>query len=140
VHEAIHDAFVDAFVAEVNGYRIGDPTDDATYIGPLTRRAQLDVLRRQVADARRKGAALLTGGSAIKRKGNWFAPTVLTDVDHSMLVMREESFGPIIGLQAVADDEAAVELMNDTAYGLTAGVYSADEKRAKKILKRVNAG
>jgi acyl-CoA reductase-like NAD-dependent aldehyde dehydrogenase len=140
VHEAIHDAFVDAFVAEVKTYRIGDPTDEATYIGPLTRRAQLDVLRRQVADARRKGAALLCGGSAIKRKGNWFAPTVLADVDHSMLVMREESFGPLIGIQAVADDGAAIELMNDTEYGLTAGVYTHDAARARRILSRVHAG
>ena len=140
VHEAIHDAFVDAFVAEVKGYRVGDPTDEATYIGPLTRRPQLDVLRRQVADARRKGATVLFGGAAIKRKGNWFAPTVLTDVDHSMLVMREESFGPIIGIEAVADDAAAIELMNDTEYGLTAGVYTHDAARARRILSRVNAG
>jgi acyl-CoA reductase-like NAD-dependent aldehyde dehydrogenase len=140
VHEAIHDAFVDAFVAEVKSYRVGDPMDEATYIGAITRRAQLDVLRRQVADARRKGASVLTGGSAIKRKGNWFAPTVLTDVDHSMLVMREESFGPIIGIQAVADDAAAVELMNDTDYGLTAGVYTSDAARARRILSRVHAG
>ena len=67
---------------------------------------------------------MLTGGAPIKRKGNWFAPTVLADVDHSMLVMRDESFGPIIGIQAVADDDAAVDLMNDTEYGLTAGVYT----------------
>jgi acyl-CoA reductase-like NAD-dependent aldehyde dehydrogenase len=140
VHEAIHDAFVDAFVAEVKGYRVGDPMDESTYIGAITRRPQLDVLRRQVADARRKGASLLTGGSAIKRKGNWFAPTVLTDVDHSMLVMREESFGPIIGIQAVADDAAAVALMNDTEYGLTAGVYTHDAARARRILSRVHAG
>jgi acyl-CoA reductase-like NAD-dependent aldehyde dehydrogenase len=140
VHEAIHDAFVDAFVAEVQSYRIGDPMDEATYIGPLTRRAQLDVLRRQVADARRKGASLLCGGSAIKRKGSWFAPTVLGNVDHSMLVMREESFGPIIGIQAVADDAAAIELMNDTEYGLTAGVYTHDAARARRILSRVHAG
>jgi len=140
VHEAIHDAFVDAFVAEVQSYRIGDPMDEATYIGPLTRRAQLDVLRRQVADARRKGASLLCGGSAIKRKGSWFAPTVLANVDHSMLVMREESFGPIIGIQAVADDAAAIELMNDTEYGLTAGVYTHDAARARRILSRVHAG
>jgi len=140
VHEAIHDAFVDAFVAEVKRYRVGDPLDETTYIGPLTRRAQLDVLRRQVADARRKGATLSTGGSAIKRKGNWFAPTVLTDVDHSMLVMRDESFGPIIGIQAVADDAAAIELMNDTEYGLTAGVYTNDAARARRILSRVDAG
>jgi len=140
VHESIHDAFVDAFVAEVKTYRIGDPTDEKTYIGPLTRRAQLDVLRGQVADAKRKGASLLLGGAAIKRKGNWFAPTVLANVDHSMLVMRDESFGPIIGIQAVADDAAAVELMNDTDYGLTAGVYTQDAARARRILSRVHAG
>ena len=140
VHESIYPQFVEAFVAEVKSYRIGDPMDEATYIGAITRRAQLDVLRRQVADARRKGAVLRLGGSAIKRKGNWFAPTVLTDVDHSMLVMRDESFGPIIGLQAVADDEAAVELMNDTAYGLTAGVYTRDAARARRVLSHVAAG
>ncbi|HEY3459496.1 MAG TPA: aldehyde dehydrogenase family protein, partial [Casimicrobiaceae bacterium] len=91
VHEALHDAFVEAFVAEVKTFRVGDPMDETTYIGPLTRAAQLDVLRAQVADARRKGAKLLLGGTAMKRKGNWFAPTVLTDVDHSMSLMRDES-------------------------------------------------
>ena len=140
VHEAIHAAFVDAFVAEVKAYKVGDPADESTYIGAITRRPQLDVLRRQVADARRKGAKVLTGGAAIKRKGNWFAPTVLTDVDHSMLVMRDESFGPIIGIEPVADDEAAVELMNDSEYGLTAGVYTQDAARARRVLARVAAG
>ena len=103
-------------------------------------RSQIDVLRRQVADARRKGATVLLGGAPIKRKGYWFAPTVLADVDHSMLVMREESFGPIIGIQAVADDAAAIELMNDSEYGLTAGVYTHDAARARRILSRVQAG
>ena len=140
VHEAIHDAFVDTFVAEVRGYRVGDAMDESTYIGPLTRSAQIDVLRRQVADARRKGAKLLLGGNPIRRKGNWFEPTVLAEVDHSMLVMRDESFGPIIGIQSVADDAAAVELMNDTEYGLTAGVYTNDVARARRILSRVLAG
>ena len=140
VHEAAHDAFVAAFVAEVKTYNIGDPADESTYIGPLTRSAQVDVLRRQVADAKRKGATLLLGGAAIKRKGNWFAPTVLANVDHSMLVMRDESFGPIIGIQAVADDAAAIELMNDSDYGLTAGVYTPDAARARRILSRVDAG
>jgi acyl-CoA reductase-like NAD-dependent aldehyde dehydrogenase len=140
VHESVHDAFVDAFVAEVKGFRVGDPMNESTYIGAITRKPQLDVLRRQVADARRKGASLVIGGSRIRRKGNWFAPTVLTEVDHSMLVMREESFGPIIGIQAVADDAAAVALMNDTEYGLTAGVYTRDLARARRILSRVIAG
>jgi acyl-CoA reductase-like NAD-dependent aldehyde dehydrogenase len=140
VHASIYDAFVAAFVAEVKGYRLGDPMDDATYIGAITRRAQLDVLRKQVADAKKKGARLLLGGEVVKAKGNWFAPTVFADVDHSMTLMREESFGPIIGIQRVDDDDAAVALMNDTEYGLTAGVYTHDAKRARKILAQVRAG
>jgi acyl-CoA reductase-like NAD-dependent aldehyde dehydrogenase len=140
IHEQVYDAFVAAFVAEVKSFKIGDPTDEATYIGAITRRPQIAVLQAQVADAKRKGAKLVLGGHVLKGKGNWYAPTVLADVDHSMRVMRDESFGPIIGLQAVADDEAAVDLMNDTEYGLTAGVYTASERRAKKILGKVAAG
>ncbi|HET9046364.1 MAG TPA: aldehyde dehydrogenase family protein, partial [Casimicrobiaceae bacterium] len=140
VHESIHDAFVDAFLAEVKTFKVGDPLDESTYIGAITRKPQLAVLKKQVADAVKKGAKLRLGGDVLRRKGNWFAPTVLTDVDHSMAVMRDESFGPIIGIQAVADDDAALDLMNDTEYGLTAGVYARDEKRGRRILSRVNAG
>jgi acyl-CoA reductase-like NAD-dependent aldehyde dehydrogenase len=140
VHERIHDAFVAAFVASVKGYKIGDPLDESSYIGAITRRPQLEVLARQVADAKRKGARLLLGGHPIKRRGNWFEPTVFSDVDHRMALMRDESFGPIIGIQKVQDDAEAVRLMNDTEYGLTAGVYTADEKRARKILAQVHAG
>ncbi|MDQ6916788.1 MAG: aldehyde dehydrogenase family protein [Pseudomonadota bacterium] len=140
VHEKIHDAFVKAFVAEVRRFKLGDPLDESTYIGPLTRRPQLDVLRRQVADAKRKGASLLVGGSAIKGKGNWFQPTVFANVDHRMALMKDESFGPIIGIQKVADDAEAIALMNDTAYGLTAGVYTTDEKRARRILAQLHSG
>jgi acyl-CoA reductase-like NAD-dependent aldehyde dehydrogenase len=140
IHEQIYDAFVAAFVAEVKSFKIGDPLDETTYVGAITRKPQLAVLKAQVADAKRKGAKVLLGGHVLKGKGNWYAPTVLADVDHSMLVMRDESFGPIIGLQAVADDEAAIDLMNDTEYGLTAGVYTTSEKRAKRILSKVNAG
>jgi acyl-CoA reductase-like NAD-dependent aldehyde dehydrogenase len=140
VHESVHDAFVRAFVEEVRGYKQGDPMDESTYIGAITRRPQLDVLRRQVADAKKKGAKLLLGGSTIRSKGNWFAPTVFSEVDHTMSLMKDESFGPIIGIQAVADDDAAVDQMNDTDYGLTAGVYTHDARRARKILGHVNAG
>ncbi|HEX8010927.1 MAG TPA: aldehyde dehydrogenase family protein [Casimicrobiaceae bacterium] len=140
VSEKIHDAFVAAFVAEVKGYKIGDPMDEATYIGAITRRPQLEVLQRQVADAKRKGAKLLAGGSIIKRKGNWFEPTVFAAVDHRMALMKDESFGPIIGIQKVHDDDEAVRLMNDTEYGLTAGVYTPDESRARRILAQVRAG
>lgn len=140
VHERIHDAFVEAFVAEVKGFKLGDPTDEATYIGPLTRAPQLDVLAEQVADASARGATLRVGGHRIDRAGNWFEPTVFTGVDHTMLLMREESFGPVIGIQKVGGDAQALALMNDTRYGLTAGVYTPDEQRARTLLAQVNAG
>jgi len=140
VHERVHDAFVEHFAATVRGFRSGDPLADGTYIGPLTRRAQLEVLEAQVADALAKGATLVGGGKRVDRAGNWFEPTVLTNVDHSMAVMRDESFGPIIGIQKVRGDEEALALMNDTRYGLTAGMYTRDEARAAKLLGRVRAG
>ncbi|HET9023241.1 MAG TPA: aldehyde dehydrogenase family protein [Burkholderiaceae bacterium] len=140
VHAQIHDAFVDAFVREVHGFRLGDPSSEDTYIGPLTRAPQLDVLERQVADAKAKGAKLLVGGARLPAPGNWFQPTVFSHVEHSMELMREESFGPIIGIQKVENDDDAVRLMNDTEYGLTAGVYTKDESRARSILARVHAG
>jgi len=140
VHEAIHDAFVDAFVREVRGFMTSDPTDEAAYIGPLTRAPQLDILDQQVADAQAKGAKLLLGGQRLAGPGNWFAPTVFSHVDHSMALMREESFGPIIGIQKVVDDDDAVRLMNDTDYGLTASVYTHDEARARRLMARLHAG
>lgn len=142
VHASIFDAFVAAFVKEVEGFKVGDPTDESTYIGPLTRNQQVKVLQMQVADALAKGAKVLVGGHALDDRpgGHWFEPTVLVNVNHEMAVMREESFGPIIGIQAVADDAEAVRLMNDTEYGLTAGVYCRDEARARRLLAQVNAG
>jgi acyl-CoA reductase-like NAD-dependent aldehyde dehydrogenase len=140
VHERIHDAFVEAFVATVRGFELGDPTRESTYIGAITRAPQLDVLDAQVADAVDKGARLHLGGKRIARAGNWYEPAVLTNVDHRMALMRDESFGPVIGIQKVGSDAEALELMNDTRYGLTAGVYSADEARARAILSKVDAG
>ncbi len=140
VHERIHDEFVAAFVETVRGFRLGDPMDESTYIGAITRPPQLAVLAQQVADACARGATLRIGGKRIDRPGNWFEPTVLTEVNHSMALMREESFGPVIGIQKVRGDDAALALMNDTRYGLTAGVYTPDEARARAILSRVDAG
>jgi acyl-CoA reductase-like NAD-dependent aldehyde dehydrogenase len=140
VHEQVHDAFVGQFAATVKGYRMGDPMEETTYLGPLARAAQLAVLEKQIADAVAKGAHLLLGGKRTSGPGNWFEATVLVDVDHSMDLMREETFGPVIGIQRVRDDEEAVGLMNDTEYGLTAGVYTRDEARARGILSRVRSG
>ena len=140
VHASLHDAFVAHFVETVKGFKLGDPMDAGTYIGAVTREPQLAVLEAQVADALAKGAVLHTGGKRLPGPGNWFQPTVLTNVNHTMDLMREESFGPVIGIQKVAGDEEAVALMNDTRYGLTAGVYTKDEAAAQALLARVNAG
>jgi acyl-CoA reductase-like NAD-dependent aldehyde dehydrogenase len=138
VHESLHDAFVAHFVAAVDGFRAGDPMDPGTYIGAITRAPQLAVLEAQCADALAQGATLLRGGR--RAAFNSFQPTVFTNVNHGMTLMREESFGPVIGIQKVAGDAEAITLMNDTRYGLTAGVYTKDETRARELLARVNAG
>jgi acyl-CoA reductase-like NAD-dependent aldehyde dehydrogenase len=140
VHQKVARAFIEAFLENVRGFRLGDPEDPATYIGPLARAPQLGVLEAQVRDAVARGARLLCGGQRSARPGNYFEPTVLTEVTTDMAVMREESFGPIIGIEVVPDDEAAIARMNDTEYGLTAGVYSSDRERARRILSRVDAG
>jgi acyl-CoA reductase-like NAD-dependent aldehyde dehydrogenase len=140
VHEKIHDAFLAAFIQTVEGFKTGDPMREDTYIGPITRARQLDVLDAQAADAMAKGARLHLGGHRLPGPGNWYAPTVFSEVSHEMELMREESFGPIIGIQRVSGDEEALRLMNDTRYGLTAGVYTPDRARAQALLARVNAG
>lgn len=138
VHQSLHDRFVDAFLKTVDGFRAGDPMDPGTYIGAITRAPQIAVLEAQCADALAKGATLLRGGQ--RAAFNSFAPTVFIGVNHTMELMREESFGPVIGIQKVASDDEAVALMNDTRYGLTAGVYTRDEAQARDLLSRVNAG
>jgi acyl-CoA reductase-like NAD-dependent aldehyde dehydrogenase len=127
-------------VAEVRAFRRGDPTDEMTYIGPLTRAAQVEVLEAQVKDALARGAKLLAGGARVKGAGNWFEPTVLAEVTHEMTVMRDESFGPIIGIMRARDDAEAVRLMNDTRYGLTAGIYTHDRDRAENVMAQLHAG
>ncbi|MDX2169194.1 MAG: aldehyde dehydrogenase family protein [Deltaproteobacteria bacterium] len=140
VHRAVAPQFIDAFVGQVRGFRVGDPRDPQTYIGPLARAAQVALLEAQVADATTRGARVLTGGGRLTGAGNWFAPTVLSDVHHAMTVMRDESFGPLIGIQVVGDDGEAAALMRDTPYGLTAGVYTPDQARAERLLAGLPVG
>ncbi|MEO6182046.1 MAG: aldehyde dehydrogenase family protein, partial [Verrucomicrobiota bacterium] len=140
VHEKVYDAFVETFFKTVKTFVAGDPLDDKTYIGPVTRREHLEVLDGQVCDALKQGARLLCGGKRMTRPGYYFEPTVFVNVNHSMELMREETFGPMIGLQKVSGDAEAIRLMNDTAYGLTAGVYSKSRERATAILAEINSG
>jgi acyl-CoA reductase-like NAD-dependent aldehyde dehydrogenase len=140
VHEKIYDQYIDEFIREVNSWKIGPPTEAGVYVGPLTRKDQLTVLDDQISEAVQKGATVVTGGNRVKGKGYYFEPTVLINVSHEMQVMKEESFGPVIGIMKVRNDDEAVTLMNDTEYGLTASVYSNSEERAKSMLRRINSG
>ena len=140
VHEKVYDAYVAAFVKEVQSYTIGNPLSEGVYIGALTRKEQAAFLANQVQDAVSKGAVVLCGGKPIQGAGNYFEPTVLVNVTHEMDVMKEESFGPIIGIMKVTGDATAVTLMNDTQYGLTASVYCNNEERALVLQSQLNAG
>jgi acyl-CoA reductase-like NAD-dependent aldehyde dehydrogenase len=141
VHERIYPAFLEAFVAEVKKFELGDPTDDATYIGPLCRgEVAVRELAEQVRDAAQQGGRVLTGGKRAARPGSFFEPTVIADATPTMRLMRDESFGPIIGITSVASDEAALTLMADTEYGLTAAVYTQDEARAARLLSELPVG
>ena len=140
VHEKIYDQYVEAFGREVSSWKKGRPTEKGVYFGPVTRKDQLQVLEEQVEDAVSKGAKVLMGGKRADGKGYFFEPTVLVNVNHKMQIMRDESFGPVIGIMKVKSDEEAIKLMQDTEYGLTASVYSTEQSRAEKILREIDAG
>lgn len=140
VHEKIYEEYLTAFVDEVSSWKIGNPMEDGVYIGPLSRNSQIAFLNDQIEDALGKGATLQCGGYPPATEGFFFLPTVLTNVNHEMKIMKEESFGPVIGIMKVANDEEAIQLMSDTVYGLTASVYSSDQQRAEEILSRMNTG
>ena len=132
--------FVDAFVAEVRNYTVGNPDDPATGIGPLAQLKALDVLKHQVDHAVQRGAKLLTGGKRAAGRGYFFEPAVLVDVDHSMDLMTEESFGPVIGIMPIDSEDAGIRLMNDSPYGLTASIWTEDGERGEALAARTAAG
>ena len=140
VQEGVYESFIKSYTEQLKKMVVGDPLDPATEIGPLSRAAQLEFLRDQIGDAVAKGARVLYGGQRVDRKGYFLEPAVLVDVDHSMRLMKEESFGPVVGIQRVKDDAEAVGLMGDTEYGLTAAIYSRDYARAEQVMKQLNTG
>jgi len=141
VHRRVHDAFVERARQVLERYKLGDPMDEATTMGPLASRSALDLLEAQAEDAVKRGGKLLLGGRRLPgTSGNFFAPTLLVDVPNSARVMQDESFGPIVPILAVSGDDEAVRLMNDTRYGLTASVWTRDRERAERIARDVDAG
>jgi acyl-CoA reductase-like NAD-dependent aldehyde dehydrogenase len=140
VDESIHDDFVRRVVSKVGELRQGLPDEDVD-IGSMTSQAQLRIVESQVEDARAKGAKVLAGGRRnAGRDGTWYEPTVITEVDNSMELMREETFGPVIAIQKVKDENEAIERSNDSNFGLSASVWSKDKIGAMNIARRVEAG
>jgi acyl-CoA reductase-like NAD-dependent aldehyde dehydrogenase len=143
VHESRYDAFVEHFVELTAQYVLGDPLDQETTLGPMARANLAEIVRRQTEEAIAKGAkAHIDPRSFVRdRPGSpYLAPQVLTNVNHTMAVMRDESFGPVIGIAKVRDESEAIALMNDSPYGLTASVWTEDVEAAKRIGAAIETG
>jgi acyl-CoA reductase-like NAD-dependent aldehyde dehydrogenase len=143
VHERQYDAFVEGFVDLTRKYVLGNPVEEAATLGPVVRTAAADTIREQIAASVRAGgqAAIREAEFPASRAGTpYLAPQVLLKVDHSIPVMREEIFGPVAGIMKVRSDEAAIALMNDSAYGLTAAIWTSDRDAALSIGERVETG
>jgi acyl-CoA reductase-like NAD-dependent aldehyde dehydrogenase len=140
IQESIYEEFCQHFIEVVSQLKVGDPTKKETQQGAITRPEHLIFLKNQVVDALNKGAVCECGGDIVLSPGNFFTPTVLTNVDHTMDVMKEETFGPVIGLMKVKSDKQAIELMNDTVYGLTSSVFTSNQQRGRHILSKIDSG
>ncbi|QIW99124.1 hypothetical protein AMS68_004642 [Peltaster fructicola] len=144
VARAVHDKFVEAVQKVLSGYKVGHPFDKSTHLGPVISKAALERINQHIKDAVAKGAKNMTPKSesltSFPQDGNYVSPTLLTNVNHKMLVMQEETFGPIIPVVAVNSDEEAVELMNDSQFGLTASVWTKDVARGHELIADIDAG
>jgi acyl-CoA reductase-like NAD-dependent aldehyde dehydrogenase len=143
VHESLYSDFVEGAVELTRRYVLGNPLDPATTLGPMVRTSAADFVRGQIDAALRQGARALideSGFSASRRGSPYLAPQILVDVDHSMDVMKEESFGPVVGIMSVPDDETALKWMNDSAYGLTASIFTQDVEIATKLGGQLETG
>jgi acyl-CoA reductase-like NAD-dependent aldehyde dehydrogenase len=140
VHHSLYDEFVDRAVATVNGYQLGNPLDHNTTMGPMAHVRFAAHVRRQIDDAVAAGAVAHIARMAGDDDGAYLTPQVLTNVTHDMEVMREESFGPVVGIMKVRDDDEAVAMMNDSHYGLTASLWTGDVDRAEAVGNRVETG
>jgi len=141
VQAGIHDQFLEKFINAVNELKVGDGVNEEVDIGPLINQSSVKKVAKQVEDARAKGAALVTGGRALTEEGgNFYAPTVISNVDQSMLVMQEETFGPIAPVQKFNSLETAIQLANDTNYGLAAYVFTESVGKGTLLIEQLNFG
>lgn len=143
VDKSLYQKFVDGFVDLTLKYKLGNPIEAGTNLGPMARISGAETVRHQIADAQKRGAKALVDEkqfTASKPGSPYLAPQVLVNVDHTMSVMREESFGPVIGIMPVGGDDEAVKLMNDSDFGLTAAIWTADAVAAERLAHRIETG
>ncbi|PYB75431.1 aldehyde dehydrogenase family protein [Rhizobium wuzhouense] len=142
VHESLYDAFVEKSVAWVSNYKLGNPLDPETTLGPMANKRFAKVVREQIADAVSKGAKALVDPKLFPADdgGAYIMPQILVNVDHSMAFMKDETFGPAVGIMKVKSDEQALGLMNDSPYGLTASLWTQDPERAARIGREIETG
>jgi acyl-CoA reductase-like NAD-dependent aldehyde dehydrogenase len=140
VHESLYEGFVERAVAWVKGQVLGNPLEEATTMGPMANVRFADEVRAQIAEAVEAGATAHIEKMPADDGGAYLTPQVLTGVSHEMRVMRDESFGPVVGIMPVKDDEEAIALMNDSEFGLTAAIFTKDAEAAEAIAARLESG
>jgi acyl-CoA reductase-like NAD-dependent aldehyde dehydrogenase len=143
VHESLYNNFVDGFVDLTKQYKLGNPLDSSSNLGPMVKKNAATFVRDQIDNALKKGARSLVDESLFsisKKDSPYLSPHVLVDVDHSMHVMQEESFGPVVGIMKVKDDEEAIRLMNDSKYGLTASLWTTNIEKASILGRQLETG
>jgi acyl-CoA reductase-like NAD-dependent aldehyde dehydrogenase len=141
VHRSLYPAFLDACSEKARKLRVGNGMDPATEIGPMIHERQVRVVESHIEDARQRGARVLTGGTRLRELGpTFFPPTVLADVDHSMRMMQEETFGPVLPIAPFHDDAEAVRLANDSDFGLAASIWTRARARGERLARQINAG
>ncbi|MCE5974249.1 aldehyde dehydrogenase family protein [Sinirhodobacter sp. WL0062] len=142
VHESLYDAFVEKAVAWVKNLKLGNPFDASTTIGPMANKRFAHTVREQIAEAVAEGATALIDPALFPEDdgGAYLAPQILVNVNHEMRVMREESFGPVVGIMSVSNDAEAIAAMNDSPYGLTCSLWTSDPERAAEVGAHVQTG
>ena len=141
VHHSIYQSFVEACVRKTKQLRVGNGMDPQTDVGPMIHQRQFHIVEQQVEDAIAHGARVLAGGEPLPNLGpNFYAPTVLADVNHNMQIMREETFGPVLPIMPFETDEEAIRLANDSEYGLAASIWTRDRHRGEALARRIAAG
>jgi acyl-CoA reductase-like NAD-dependent aldehyde dehydrogenase len=142
LQDAIHDQFLDKLMGHMRGLRMGDPADPQTQLGPIANKPQYDKILDYIKIAKSEGATCVMGGGPARHNtGGWFVePTIFTGVDNGMRIAREEVFGPVLAVMRFGDEDEAVRIANDTCYGLAAGAWTSDQRRALSLSRRLAAG